>query len=123
MQDWEFHGYLIEKGDIIQPNLYYIHHDPKFWRDPDNFLLERFLSEDGTKYVKNENLQTFQIGRRQCVGETLARDSLFLYVTNLFQQFEMKFNSAEPEPKGEAAPSFSRNPKPYTVVMTNRLKN
>lgn len=121
MADREFHGYLIEKDSLIQPNAYYIHNNPKIWGDPKNFRPERFLSPDGKKYVKSENMQAFQVGRRQCVGETLARDSLFLYITNLFQQFDMQRNPNE-EPSLESTQTPFRSPLPYTVIMTNRLK-
>lgn len=123
LTDSEFRGYLIKKNTLIQPNLYYIHYDPRIWGDPENFRPERFLSADGKKYVRNENVQAFQIGRRQCAGETLARDSIFLYTTNLFQQFDIKFNPNVEEPSVESRIGFTRAPLPYSVIMTDRLKN
>lgn len=65
LADKEFHGYFIPKDAWVQPNLYHIHHDKKIWGDPDNFRPERFLSEDGKKYEKNENLQAFQVQIQQ----------------------------------------------------------
>src|SRR5437868_4098343 len=86
MEDVEFHGYSIPKGTIVMPNQFYVHHDPKVWGDPMNFRPERFLTSEGT-FKKHEALIPFSIGRRQCLGEALARDSLFLFATNLFQKY------------------------------------
>lgn len=121
LADREFHGYFIPKNAWIQPNLYHIHHDPKIWGDPETFRPERFLSADGKKYVRSENVQAFQIGRRQCVGETLARDSIFLYVTNLFQKFDVAFDTSKGEPTLESDIGFLRNPLPYYTKMSERV--
>jgi cytochrome P450 len=122
MADRDFHGYHIPKDAWVQPNLYYIHHNPKIWGDPEKFRPERFLSADGKKYMRSDNLQAFQIGRRQCVGETLARDSIFLYLTNVFQKFDIGFDSTWKEPSLESDIGFLRNPLPYHVKMTERSK-
>jgi len=123
MSDIEFHGYHIPKDIIVQPNLWFIHHNPKIWGDPHNFRPERFLSADESKYLKNENLMAFQPGRRQCVGETLARDTLFLFITNVFQRFSMKFDPSHKEPTLDSEPGFVRAPYPYSVIMKDNLKN
>lgn len=122
MGDTIFHGYFIQKGTWIQPNTYWIHMNPKLWKNPEVFKPERFLSMDKKRYVKNENMQAFGVGRRQCAGETLARDSIFLFVNNLFLNFNMKFDPKEKEPGLTTAGGFLRNPQPYGVIMETRLK-
>jgi len=121
----QFKGYHIPKDSNIQINLWHIHHSTKIWGDPENFRPERFLSEDGKKFIKNENVMAFQPGRRQCVGESLARDSTFLYLTSFFQTFSIEF-----DPKMENIPGvedsevgFVRGPLPYSVIMKNRMEN
>ncbi|ODM87100.1 Cytochrome P450 2J5 [Orchesella cincta] len=119
-EEREFQGYRIPKDAWIQPNLYYIHHDPRFGRSTE-FSAERFLSENGEKYMKNENLQPFQIGRRICVGENLARDNIFLFMTNIFQKFEVRFDPKSKEPGLGTLMGFFRNPEDYSVIMKDRL--
>ncbi|ODM92838.1 Cytochrome P450 2J5 [Orchesella cincta] len=123
MAEREFHGYRIPKDAWVQPNLFFIHRDNKIWGDGDAFRPERFLTKDGKKYVKSENLQPFQVGRRVCVGETLARDNIFLYLTNIFQKFDVKFDPKGKEPSLETIPGFFRAPEPYTVIMKERLSS
>ncbi|ODM96155.1 Farnesoate epoxidase [Orchesella cincta] len=75
VQHSEVNGYTIPKGAWIFTNIYFVHHNSKIWGDPENFRPDRFLSNDGKKLVKA--LIPFQSGRRQCLGESLARDTLF----------------------------------------------
>ncbi|CAL8133539.1 unnamed protein product [Orchesella dallaii] len=121
MAEREFQGYRIPENAWIQPNLYWMHHDPKIWGDPENFRPERFLSKDGKKYVKSENMQAFMVGRRVCVGETLARDNIFLFLTNIFQKFDIKFDPSVKEPSLDTIPGFFRSPGDYQVIMKDRL--
>jgi cytochrome P450 len=131
LDDFEFQGYFIPKNCWIQPNIYYIHHNPKIWDTPDIFSPERFLSgndndDNQLKYVKSENIFPFSGSKRVCIGETLARSTLFLFLTNIFQQFSVKFSKkgqGQEEPSEfESLPSFFRGPLPFSVVMTQRNK-
>ncbi|CAG7830552.1 unnamed protein product, partial [Allacma fusca] len=89
IKDATFAGYDIPKGTWVLPNIYAIHHDENIWGDPNNFRPERFLSPDEKKVIKSENLLPFSLGRRICLGENLARDEIFLFLTNIFQRFSI----------------------------------
>ncbi|ODM97792.1 Farnesoate epoxidase [Orchesella cincta] len=107
--DTYFHDFYIPKGTWIWANQYAIHMDPYVWGDPENFHPERFLSKDGKS-------------KRQCPGESLARDSLFLFITSIFQKF-----TAVPEPNTpipdilDSDDGFFRGPKPFSVIMRERV--
>jgi len=60
--------------------------NPKVWGDADIFRPERFLDPSTGLFKRNDNLLPLSTGRRACIGETLARDNLFLFSTNLFQK-------------------------------------
>jgi hypothetical protein len=56
------------------------------------------------------------------LGETLARDTLFLFFTGLFQQFSFQLdphyqnsNVADPNP------TFILAPREFKVIITNRI--
>ena len=86
------------------------------WGDGENFRPDRFLDEEG-KSKTDEWLVPFSIGRnddtlkpelmsntlifvskgrRQCLGESLAKAELFLFFTRILQQFVVK-----PEVEGQ----------------------
>ena len=51
------------EGQRVQMNLYAMHHDPKHWKDPENFDPTRFLSEDQNTIKYDEWLQPFGYGK------------------------------------------------------------
>jgi cytochrome P450 len=53
---------------------------------------ERFLDENGC-FKKMEELVPFSLGKRVCLGESLARDELFLLLANLFHEFKVEHQS------------------------------
>jgi cytochrome P450 len=121
IQDTKFQGYDIPKDCWLLGNQYAIHHDKDIWGDPDNFRPERFLSPDGRTVLKNENLLPFSVGKRQCIGETLARDEIFLFMTNIFQRFSVQLDETKPRPSLEGQVGFIRKPEDHHVIFKDRL--
>ena len=95
--DVEFKGYRIPKNTLVFGNLYAAHHSQAIWGDPENFRPERFLSPDGKTVLKNKAWMPFGTGKRQCMGESLARDEAFLFFTNLVRQFHISMPADEPK--------------------------
>lgn len=57
--------------------------------DPKRFNPDRFIDSEG-QLKKVEELVPFSIGKRQCMGESLARSELFLFLANIFHEFEVR---------------------------------
>jgi len=121
-ENTKFHGYDIPKGTIVFANLYANHHDPKVWgEDVGQFRPERFLTADGSTVVRHEALIPFSIGRRVCLGETLARDTLFLFAANLAQSFEVVVCQGQEKPPLECQiGQLTLSPANSSVVMKER---
>ena len=91
MNECEFEGYTIPKDTRILANLWTINRDQTIWGDPEVFRPQRFLDDDGNLLPPEHKLRQawllFGVGRRNCVGEVMARTRMFLYVTSLIQKF------------------------------------
>ncbi|RZC36682.1 p450 domain containing protein, partial [Asbolus verrucosus] len=89
MEDLKVEKFTIPKGAMILPLMWAIHMNPKIWDDPESFKPERFISKEG-KFHKPESFIPFQIGKRMCVGEELAKMSLFLFGATILQKFKVE---------------------------------
>ena len=69
-------GHTIPKRSHVVPNLYGILHDPEVFPEPESFDPERFLEthpESGAIRVRKvEEFVPFGVGRRVCLGRSLA---------------------------------------------------
>ena len=121
MEDVKFHGYDIPKGTMIMPNVHCIHYDPRYWDEPEEFRPERFLSADGKTLKKHDAFMPFSVGKRQCLGETLARDTIFLYFTNIFHRFSIRLAEESKDATLEPAVGFLLAPQDYIVILRERI--
>ncbi|NXG10008.1 CP1A5 protein, partial [Sakesphorus luctuosus] len=89
-KDTVLNGYYIPKDRCVFINQWQVNHDEKLWKDPETFNPERFLSAEGTKVNKEEaeKVLIFGLGKRRCIGESIARWQVFLFLATLLQQLE-----------------------------------
>ncbi|KAK3601082.1 hypothetical protein CHS0354_024788 [Potamilus streckersoni] len=109
-------GYHIPKGIQIFPDISSVLSDPVIWGDPESFRPERFISDKGTLFKPDEFIPFFT-GKRNCLGESLARMELLLFISALVQRFELA------PPEGEVLDiknvdgifGFTHAPKPFYI--------
>lgn len=91
MEDFELGGYIIPKGAVMHGNLWAIHNDPKYWEQPETFLPERFLTEDGSALLSKlpRGYVVFSTGKRNCPGETVALTEIYLYLCSVMRKFRI----------------------------------
>ncbi|EZF31052.1 hypothetical protein H109_05539 [Trichophyton interdigitale MR816] len=64
---------------------------PKYWRDPENFIPERWLGEDSKFDSDNRQAYTpFSIGLRSCIGMTFSNAILRLVTARLLWNFNLE---------------------------------
>lgn len=112
-------GYTIPKGAFVFENIWAVHHDPRYWGDPETFRPERFLDASGNVH-KPEYFIPFSVGSRMCLGEPLARMELFLFFSCLMHQFSFSWIPGEKPPSFDPLVSITLRPQPFSLVVKPR---
>jgi len=81
-----FDGMVLPKGSTLLFSVYEIHRHPVFWKNPEDFIPERFLDEN-IKFSKN--YYPFGAGPRMCIGNNFAMYEMILAIIALVEQFEI----------------------------------
>ncbi|OQV22978.1 putative Cytochrome P450 2U1 [Hypsibius exemplaris] len=112
-------GYTIPKNAIIFANLFSIHRDPRWWKNPEKFDPERFLDEN-RKLTRPDGFAPFSIGKRACLGEALAKMELFLFIANLLRCFTLELPKGKTISHEDYISSVVNSPKPYELIFVPR---
>ncbi|XP_065079380.1 methyl farnesoate epoxidase-like [Ochlerotatus camptorhynchus] len=113
--------FVIPKNTITMVSLYSLHMDKEYWGDPEVFRPERFLNETGDKLVNHEYFLPFGSGKRRCLGESLAKSSLFLFFTAFMHAFIVEPAEEGKLPELEGIDGITLSPCPYFVKLKERL--
>ncbi|XP_037374059.1 cytochrome P450 2A13-like isoform X2 [Talpa occidentalis] len=119
-KDTKFRDFILPKGTEVFPMLGSVLKDPKFFCKPWEFYPQHFLDERG-QFKKSDAFVPFSIGKRHCFGESLARMELFLYLTNILQNFRFQF--PRPPQDIDVSPQhvgFATIPRTYTMSFQPR---
>ena len=98
-EDIKLEDYIIPAKTTIFANLYHVMHDTNYWQEPDLFNPARFLDVQG-HFHQDERVIPFSIGKRYCLGQSLAEKEVFLFLTGIIQNFEII------SPPGQEIPSI-----------------
>lgn len=88
MKSVEVGGYKFKKGTLFIGNFFSTHFDEEYWEEPQQFRPQRFLTADGKLLTDTPNFFPFSVGKRVCLGESLARVELFLFFTAIVKSFQ-----------------------------------
>ncbi|XP_046968676.1 farnesoate epoxidase-like [Vanessa cardui] len=120
LDDAKLGNYIIPKGTFV---LLAIHdlHNGRHWKDPEIFRPERFITKEGN-LIQDEWLMPFGSGRRRCIGEGLARSELFMFLTHLLQNFDLKLPEGAPLPSTEPVDGVTLSAKDFKIIFEPRVK-
>ncbi|CAL2043276.1 unnamed protein product [Caenorhabditis brenneri] len=94
-KDTVINGITVKKDTGVVPQISTVLLDDTVFPDPYAFNSDRFLDGNG-KLKKVEELVPFSVGKRQCLGEGLAKMEMFLFISNFFNRYEVTPSSAGP---------------------------
>eukprot|EP01132_Coremiostelium_polycephalum_P003800 gene3800-4729_t len=80
-------GIFIPKGAQLIQNIYGLLHSPDYWDRPNEFIPERFLTADDQP--ENIAFIPFGVGQRNCIGQSLAYEEIYIAISNILMNFEI----------------------------------
>ncbi|XP_014286440.1 probable cytochrome P450 6a14 [Halyomorpha halys] len=95
---------LPTKSVVVMP-IYSIHHDPKYYPDPEKFDPERFSEENKHKLVKCTYLP-FGEGPRTCIGMRFAKMEIKIAIAKLIMKYKLTLNSKTTSPLQYSTKTF-----------------
>jgi cytochrome P450 len=113
IEDDVIDGHHIRRGTTIIIPIHHIHHDPRWWPDPEKFDPTRFCPASGGwadagKDRPRSAYLPFGGGRRSCIGQSFALMEMVLMASIMSQQFT--FDEA-PEVPVELEATLTLRPK------------
>lgn len=112
-------GYAFPTGSVVVPFLDSVLHDSKIWGDAEHFRPERFIDLDG-QLLQPPEFIPFSIGRRACLGESMAKMELFLFLSAVMQRFKLvaAVDGELPPLDGECGGTYV--PRPFQLRFVER---
>ncbi|EGT31460.1 hypothetical protein CAEBREN_01322 [Caenorhabditis brenneri] len=104
-------GQPIAAGTALTTHLSLIHTDEKLFKDHMKFIPERFLENEGL----DKKLIPFGIGKRACLGESLARAELYLVLGNMILDYDLEPIGEVPQIKTTSPFGIMKRPPVYSL--------
>ncbi|XP_077998171.1 cytochrome P450 2U1-like [Glandiceps talaboti] len=111
-------GYSIPANTMVMTNLWAVHMNEAEFDDPELFNPGRFLDES-RNVVKKDLIIPFSLGARDCIGSSLAKMELFLFLTKMLQRFEFALPEGVVQPT-EGTLGMVHMPPPFRVTVRER---
>ena len=81
-------GYEIPAGTNVLLPLYLLHRHPRYWKEPDTFLPERFAPDHDAERPRFAYMP-FAAGPRHCIGETFALYEMLMHLHRIARHFRL----------------------------------
>ena len=85
-RDVAFGDYVVPEGSEVLVGVYSMHHDDRFWADPEAFDPSRWLDRDRSA----DAYLPFGAGPRRCLGATFARVEARVVLAELLRRFRFE---------------------------------
>lgn len=90
--------YRIPAGCYLHANIYALSRSAKYWRRPHDFdPVANFMDDEGENFlIRHPNaFLPFSLGKRVCIGESLARNEVFVLLVSLLQTHRLRLADCE----------------------------
>nr|XP_033330748.1 methyl farnesoate epoxidase-like [Megalopta genalis] len=119
LSDSNLLGFEIKRNSTLLANFRSIHLDKEHWGDPEVFRPERFINKEG-QFVDDPWVMPFGTGRRKCLGEVVAKNTVFLFVACLLQKLNFSVPEDHPEIGLHGIDGIITSPPKIEIVVAQR---
>src|SRR5829696_1247761 len=119
IEDDVIEGHHIRRGTTVLIPIHHIHHDERWWPDPEVFDPTRFLGDAARNRPRSAYLP-FGGGRRICIGQSFALMEMVLMTAIMSQRFTF---DVCPEHPVELEATLTLRPKHGLHVIAHRREN
>lgn len=110
-EDTVVNGQPIAAGTALTTHLSLIHTDENLFKDHTKFIPERFMENNNLE----KKLIPFGIGKRACLGESLARAELYLVLGNMILDYDLEAIGEVPQIKTTSPFGIMKRPPVYSL--------
>lgn len=103
--DCKIMGYDILEGTNVFINIFAVSRDPKYWKNPEEFIPERFKNNNLDYNGKHFQFIPFGSGQRQCPGIQFTSSVLEVILANFLYHFDWML------PEGDSVSSIDMSEK------------
>ncbi|MEZ5499280.1 MAG: cytochrome P450 [Steroidobacteraceae bacterium] len=95
IEDDQLGGFPIAAGTDVLLSPYVLHRHPRYWREPDAFLPERFDDAHEAQRPRFAYMP-FAAGPRHCIGETFAVYEMLIHLCKAARRFRLRRADSSP---------------------------
>ncbi|KAM4820706.1 cytochrome P450 3A12-like isoform 3-T4 [Thomomys bottae] len=118
-KDVEINGMLIPKNLLMIVPVYALHHDTKYWPEPEEFRPERF-SKKNKESINPYVYMPFGAGPRNCIGMRFALMNIKIALVRLMQNFSFQPCKETQIPLKLVKRGLLQPEKPIVLKMVSR---
>ncbi|XGW21140.1 hypothetical protein V3C99_004246 [Haemonchus contortus] len=116
-EDTRVGSYLIPKGTAITAQISLIMTDEKHFKNRDEFNPDRYFNGNRLE----QRVVAFGLGKRSCLGESLAQAELYLVIANFLLRYKISADPLHmPSMKATREMGTVRRPRPYHICFERR---
>ena len=119
LKDTTVNQYNFQAGQHFVINVEKFLMDPTAFPQPETFKPERFLDSTGQQLLKSDYFVPFGIGKRICMGESLAKNEIFIFFVRLLQRLKIEVTDEKPNPEHFVS-GITRIPNAFKIKVSER---
>ncbi|KAK8741853.1 hypothetical protein OTU49_002425 [Cherax quadricarinatus] len=113
---------ILHPGDVVTVPFWSLHHDPRYWPEPEEFQPDRFLPENKSNITSFTHIP-FGMGPRNCIGMRFALMEAKVALAKLLLAAEIHLDKNHTGLKIDRSPFLLRPEEGVNLVLTPITSN